>query len=347
MAILVILVLGILWAAVLLPPILRSRNESGAPGGIGDFVGRLRSGLGHGRGPDSGLPPLTPIMGPVGGIGPIGPNGNPLGPVTVPGAMSPAQRRRRDVLVGLLGAAGLTFLMALFAGSVIFWVLHLLADALVGGYVYMLLQLKAKNVERRPATMPAPRRARVPGCSGHDADERRAPLGPPAAPGGCGVGRGRATRRHRARAPPHRLLVGAAPVLARVGLAILATLAFGTAAVACSEEAQQKAEDALEAAKEDLENAADDTAARAQAEVFRAALQAADLDNDDDRRKIDVLEEAANELSDDVVVGIDDGDGDGLDDDGLVQIESNDQAACVRIANDGDVEVTDDPCFDE
>lgn len=163
MAILVILVLGILWAAVLLPPILRSRNESGAPGGIGDFVGRLRSGLGQGRGPDAGLPPLTPIMGPVGGIGPIGPNGNPLGPVSVRGAMTPAQRRRRDVLVGLLGAAGLTFFMALFAGSVVFWLLHLLADALVGGYVYMLLQLKAKNVERRPAPMPAPRRADFPG----------------------------------------------------------------------------------------------------------------------------------------------------------------------------------------
>lgn len=136
-------------------------------------------------------------------------------------------------------------------------------------------------------------------------------------------------------------------MLARFGLAILATLTLGTAAVACSEEAQQKAEDAVDAAREDLENAADDTAARAQAEVFRAALRAADLDNDDDRRKIDVLNDAADELSDDVVVGIDDGDGDGLDDDGLVQIESNDQSACVRIAQDGDVKVTDDPCFED
>ena len=41
-AILVILVLGALWAAVLLPPILRSRNSSGM-GGVSDFMDGLRS----------------------------------------------------------------------------------------------------------------------------------------------------------------------------------------------------------------------------------------------------------------------------------------------------------------
>jgi hypothetical protein len=178
LAILVILVLGALWAAVLLPPILRSRNGSGAPsGGIGDFVERLKSGLGSGlgagRGRDAGLPALTPIMGPIGGPmnGPIGGQpmgvpgygqqapGTPMGPVRVPGTMSETQRRRRDVLLGLVGGVALTGLMALFAGSMMFWVLNLLADALLGGYVYLLLQLKAKRAhasgERQPA--PAPR----------------------------------------------------------------------------------------------------------------------------------------------------------------------------------------------
>lgn len=134
-------------------------------------------------------------------------------------------------------------------------------------------------------------------------------------------------------------------MVVRVGLAILATFAFGTAAVACSDETQKKAEEAIEGAKEDVENAANETVARVQAEAFRTALRAADLDNDDDRRRIEVLEEAADELADDVVVGIEDDDGDGLDDDGLVQIESENQAACVRIARNGDTEVTDEPCF--
>jgi hypothetical protein len=147
LAILVILVLGILWAAVLLPPILRSRNESGGPsGGIGDFVGKLREGLGGHRDSGPSLPPLTPIMGPVGGpVGPMGGPATPTGPVRVPGGMSPQQRRRRDVLIGLLAAAGLTFVMAFMGGSMIFWVLQLLADALLAGYMYLLLQLKARG----------------------------------------------------------------------------------------------------------------------------------------------------------------------------------------------------------
>ena len=35
--------------------------------------------------------------------------------------------------------------MAFLAGSMLFWVLNLLADALLGGYVYLLLQYKARN----------------------------------------------------------------------------------------------------------------------------------------------------------------------------------------------------------
>jgi hypothetical protein len=161
LAILVILILAILWAAVLLPPILRSRSESGAvSGGIGDFVGKLRSGLGARHGADPSLPPLTPIMGPVGPVGgpmtPGGMPGTPMGPVNVPGSMSPTQRRRRDVLVGLLAAAGFTLLMAVFSGTVMFWVLNLLADALLGGYIFLLLQYKARSAERAPASPSRP-----------------------------------------------------------------------------------------------------------------------------------------------------------------------------------------------
>jgi hypothetical protein len=150
-AILVIVVLLGLWAAVLIPPILRSRAASGAaPGGIGDFVDRLRTGLGQGhnkQGP--GMPALQPILGPVGGPGPS------MGPVRAPGGMTPAQRRRRDVLVVLLGAVGLTFLMAIMASSVVFWALQLLTDVLLGLYVYLLLQHKAK-VQARRATVARP-----------------------------------------------------------------------------------------------------------------------------------------------------------------------------------------------
>ena len=107
MAILVILVLAVLWAAVLLPPILRSRNESGGSGGgvsgMGDFLNRLRDGIGSVRGVGSGggggrpndpsFAPMRPIMGPVTpyGVpqGPVNGMGMPVGPVAVPGAMNP------------------------------------------------------------------------------------------------------------------------------------------------------------------------------------------------------------------------------------------------------------------
>ena len=154
MAILVILVLAGLWAAVLLPPILRSRSESGMPGGIGDFVGKLRSGLGHGHASDGNLPALQPIMGPIGGPAPAMP-GAPAGPVrpSAQGQMSPTQRRRRDILVGLIAAAGLTFLLAMVAGPM-FWLVHLAVDAALGGYIYLLLQFKARNQARALGGMP-------------------------------------------------------------------------------------------------------------------------------------------------------------------------------------------------
>jgi hypothetical protein len=171
-AILVILVLLVLWGAVLIPPILRSRAASGAaPGGIGDFVGRLRSGLGHGRQHDAGLPPLQPIMGPVGGPGPS------MGPVRTPGGMSPAQRRRRDVLVGLLAAVGVSFFMALLGGSIVFWVLQLFVDAVLGAYVFLLLQHKAKRQQQRSQGRPAHTPVPIP-SNVHHLDQRRAAFAP-------------------------------------------------------------------------------------------------------------------------------------------------------------------------
>jgi hypothetical protein len=176
LAILVILVLAILWAAVLIPPILRSRSEAGSPTGVGDFLGRLREGLGRGRMADPSLPPLQPIMGPVGGDRGYQGGMPPVGPVRVPGAMSPAQRRRRDVLVALLAAAGVTALMALFSKSMAFVVVHAMCDVMLGSYIYMLLRLKSRSgVERVPLQRPrpAPLTAGLPNV--HDLAARRFP----------------------------------------------------------------------------------------------------------------------------------------------------------------------------
>jgi hypothetical protein len=151
-AIVVILVLGILWAAVLLPPILRARAEgggAGVSGGIGEVMSMFNSALGRARGGDQDLPAMQPLMGPVGPV-------NSMGGMRTPGGMSQAQKRRRDVLIGLLVAVGITLVMTLFSGAnIMFVALHLLADACLGVYVFLLLQMKSRQRQQRPQARPA------------------------------------------------------------------------------------------------------------------------------------------------------------------------------------------------
>jgi hypothetical protein len=175
-AIVVILVLGILWAAVLLPPILRSRAEgggSGVAGGVGEVMGMFTSALGRARGTggDQDLPAMEPLMGPVAA----------MGAMHAPGGMSQSQKRRRDVLIGLLVAVGITLVMALFSGgSILFLVLNLLADACLGAYVYLLIQMKSRQRGRQTqvrASQPTGRHLRsIPGMAAEPASGREPAL---------------------------------------------------------------------------------------------------------------------------------------------------------------------------
>ena len=61
--------------------------------------------------------------------------------------LSDARRRRRDVLVGLLCAAGVTFLLAVALGGV-FTLLFVLSAGGLGGYVYALRQRHLRAMER-------------------------------------------------------------------------------------------------------------------------------------------------------------------------------------------------------
>jgi len=156
-AVVVILVLCILWAVVLIPPILRSRAESGhgqVTGGMGQVLSIFSSAVGRVRGYDRDGGGVEALMGPVGPTGPMG--GMGLGaPARAPGGMTTSQRRRRDVLVGLLCAVGITLIMAAFSnGSIVFFGLNFICDAALGGYIYLLLQMKSRQQSPR-ATLPA------------------------------------------------------------------------------------------------------------------------------------------------------------------------------------------------
>ena len=137
MTIAVILVLGILWVAVLVPPILRARGAQNRTDSVGDFHHKLRS-LGQANGHRS-RPRRTTASSPI--FVPTHTSGS--------GAMSAQQKRRRDVLFVLLGLVAFTFFVAVLTRSMAFIALQIVADLALAGYVYLLLQYKQRAQDQQ------------------------------------------------------------------------------------------------------------------------------------------------------------------------------------------------------
>ena len=110
---------------------------------VGDFRHRLHALAGSGGHRKHGEPRSTaqPILGPM---------------RVAPGAMTPAQRRRRDVLLVLAGVVALTFVAAVITRSTMFIALQLLADAALAGYVYLLIQHKQRAPGAHAACVRSP-----------------------------------------------------------------------------------------------------------------------------------------------------------------------------------------------
>ena len=136
MTIAVILVLGILWVAVLVPPILRARGAQNRTDSVGDFHHKLRS-LGQANGHRT-RPRRTTAASPI-----FAPSH------TGAASMSAQQKRRRDVLFVLLGLVAFTFFLAVLTRSMAFIALQIVADLALAGYVYLLLQYKQRAQEQR------------------------------------------------------------------------------------------------------------------------------------------------------------------------------------------------------
>ncbi len=114
----------------------------------------------------------------------------------------------------------------------------------------------------------------------------------------------------------------------------------------CSEEDRAEITESAEAAREDIEDAAGSAAARSAAEALRAALKLDDQPESATLRDIAVIERARDQVPGDLqVAGVADADGDGRDDDGLVEVQVGDQAACLMIPAEGtDTSVDNGPC---
>jgi hypothetical protein len=136
----VLILLAIVWAIVLVPPLVRNRAELRPGSSVTSFnrdlavIGRTTptSRRGSSVGTISSRPLPSPVAG--GSSAAAGLPGTPSG-------RSAARKRRRDVLFTLAGVAGFTFLLALaFGGPML--LLHLAADAALGGYLFLLVQMR-------------------------------------------------------------------------------------------------------------------------------------------------------------------------------------------------------------
>lgn len=125
----------------------------------------------------------------------------------------------------------------------------------------------------------------------------------------------------------------------RIWPVLVVAALIGGIALACN------SDDDGDPAVDDVAEASESAGARGVAEALRLVLIEDDLDADQHVRDVDVLQESIDDLPGEPdVQGIADEDGDGRDDDGKVEVLVNDEAACMSIAMDGDVDVTGGEC---
>ena len=128
MSLVVLLILGIVWAVFLVPQVVRWRAEQTSTDSVGVFRDQI-----------SVLRRTTPGA-------PYGAAGQVMRAPTI--SMSTARRRRRDVLAGLLAGMVASLLVWFVTGSSMLLTLHLVLDGLCAVYVVMLARARALAAER-------------------------------------------------------------------------------------------------------------------------------------------------------------------------------------------------------
>lgn len=155
----VLLILAVIWAAVLIPPALRSRAEGRPADSITNFHRQLavlrRAGPRTGRygdwmsSPFGRSPsPVAPSFGPLASVSPIGRPARVPSPGTASMARRTARRRRRDIFLSLLVACGTTLVLGAIPALRFLWLVHVAADVLLISYVALLIRQRNLATER-------------------------------------------------------------------------------------------------------------------------------------------------------------------------------------------------------
>lgn len=135
---LALMCLAFAWACILVPSALR-RHREGRPGSSVHSFRRQLSTLERAT-PGTTLRPMA--SGASVGSAPV----RRAAPVR-PTASSAVRKRRRDILVGLLAATGVTFLLFLVASSAVTFLLFALSGGALGAYCYALVQIRMRAEE--------------------------------------------------------------------------------------------------------------------------------------------------------------------------------------------------------
>ena len=159
----VLLILAVIWAAVLIPPALRSRAEGRPADSITAFhrqLAVLRRAAPRGSSRHSDFVPEGGMssnhLSPLAAVTSLSVSagrrpGEPTGYAsTTRSAMvrRNARRRRKDILLALLVAAGVSLALGAIPALRFLWMVHVAADVLLFGYVALLVRQRNLAAER-------------------------------------------------------------------------------------------------------------------------------------------------------------------------------------------------------
>ena len=128
MTIPVLIILGALWAAVLVPPLLRAHADSKSTsiGELSNKLGVLNKNNSAMKLKTSTYSSLVPNKGKVQNLN----------------KSSTTAKRRKDILLALGIACLVTLVLAFFTSNILLWVLNIILDICLGSYIYLLLKLE-------------------------------------------------------------------------------------------------------------------------------------------------------------------------------------------------------------